>query len=71
MPLIAQFQPTSLCQYVGGMGGGYFTKFSVAGFSMQQKIQPNRIYGFVKKRGQKDLKSMKKGGNWIENQGEN
>ncbi len=34
-------------------------------------IGPNRIYGFVKMRGQKDLKSMKNGVNWIENWGEN
>ncbi len=27
--------------------------------------------GFVKMRGQKDLKSMKKAVNWIENQGDN
>ncbi len=43
----------------GGCGGeGYFTKFSVAGFSMQFFLGPNRIYGFVKMRCQKDLKSM-------------
>ncbi len=31
----------------------------------------NMIDGFVKTRSQKDLKLMKKGVNWIENQGEN
>ncbi len=31
----------------------------------------NQIKGFVKMRGKKDLKSMKKGVNWIENKDEN
>ncbi len=52
-------------------GGVYFTKLSVAEFSMPPKNGPNRINTFVKMSGQKDLKSMKKGVNWIENQGEN
>ncbi len=34
-----------------------------------KEIVPNRILGFVKMRGQKYLKSMKKGVNWIVNQG--
>ncbi len=48
--------------------GWYFTTFFVARFSMQKDIAPNRIYGFVKTRGQKDLSSMKKGVNQIKNQ---
>ncbi len=35
------------------------------------KIGPNQMYSFVKMRGQKDLRSRKRGVNWIENQGEN
>ncbi len=49
--------------------GGDFIKFSVVGFSRQTQIGPNQIYGFVKMRGQKDLKSLKKGVNWIEKLG--
>ncbi len=51
--------------------GGYFSKFLVAVFSTRKKIGPSRIQGLAKMRGQKDLKSMKKGVNWIENQDEN
>ncbi len=52
-------------------GGGYFTKFPVAGFNTGKKIGPNWIWGFEKMRGQKDLKLMKKTVNWIENEDEN
>ncbi len=31
----------------------------------------NHIYGFDKNEGQKDLRSMKRGVNWLENQGQN
>ncbi len=41
--------------------GEYVIKLSVAGFTMQNKIGPNRILGFVKMNSQKDLKSMKEG----------
>ncbi len=34
---------------------------------VKKKNWANQILGFVKMRGQKDLKSMKKGVNWIEN----
>ncbi len=54
-----------------GLGWGYFINFSVARFSTQKLIGPNRIQCCVKMRGQKALESMKKGVNWIENQGEN
>ncbi len=47
----------------GGGGGGSSTRW---------KIGPNGIWGFVKMRGQKDLRTVKKRGvNKIENQGEN
>ncbi len=55
----------------GEGGGGYFTKFSEAGFSTQNIFGPNQVGDFVKMMVQKDLKSMMKGVNWIENQGEN
>ncbi len=58
-------------QFECHMGGGYFTKFSDAGFSMRKKVDPiNQITVFAKMIGQKGLKSMKDGVNWIENQGE-
>ncbi len=55
-------------------GGGDFIKFSAPRFSTWTQIGLNRILGFVKMRGQKDLKSMKRGsigskikGNLIQN----
>ncbi len=53
-----------------GSWGGHFTKFSVGGSSMRWKNGPNGIWGFVKVRGQKYLRTVKKGVNKIENQGE-
>ncbi len=38
---------------------------------IKKKIGPNRILGFVNMKGQKDLRSMKKGINCVENHGEN
>ncbi len=55
----------------GGGAGGYFTTFLETEFSTWKNIAPNRNYGLAKMRGQKDLKSMKTGINWIENQEEN
>ncbi len=54
-------------------GGGEGLLHQIFGSQVQhaRKNGPNWIYGFVKMNGQKDLKSMKKGVNWIENQGEN
>ncbi len=52
-------------------GWAYFIKFSVTGFSTPKKMDPIGSKVFVKMRGQKDPKSMKKGVNLIENQGEN
>ncbi len=56
----------------GGGGGGYFTKFSVARFSMRLNTNWTKSnLRFVKMRGQKDLGSIVKGVNCIENEGEN
>ncbi len=52
-------------------GGGVLHQIVGSQVQHMNKIGPNQIQGFVKMRGQKDLKSMKKGVNWIENQGEN
>ncbi len=45
------------------MVGVYFTKISVAVFSMQKKkIGPNQIFGFVKNEGSKLYEINEKGG---------
>ncbi len=59
-----------LCYIMGG--GRHFTKFLVGGSSLRWQNGPNWIWGFVKMRGQKDLRTVKqkKGVNKIENEGE-
>ncbi len=56
--------------YIWRGGGGTFPIFGKPGSAHNKRFDP-RIYGFVKMRSQKDLRSMKMGVNWIENQGEN
>ncbi len=51
-------------------GGKYFTKFSELGSAHDNRLYPIRS-SFVKMRDKKDLRSMKKGVNWIKHQGEN
>ncbi len=51
-------------------GGGYFTKFLVRDPAQDERMDAIRS-GIVKMRGQRDLRTMKKGINHIKNQGEN
>ncbi len=60
-----------LTPYNGLWGGGHFTRFLVGGPALDEKMDSTGSKVFVRMRGQKDLRTVKRWVNKIEIQGEN